>query len=110
MKLKKYFSKKADRNEFYTALICLFPSLVIGVTFVIIPIITVIYLSFTKWDLISETKDFIGLANYIYLLKNTKFLKSISNTFYFSVLKMPLALIFSLSLKQNSRYFEYTSS
>ncbi len=96
MKLKKYFSKKANRNEFYTALICLFPSLVIGMTFVIIPIIMVIYLSFTKWDLISETKDFIGLANYIYLFKNPKFLKSIANTFYFAAVQIPLDLVFSL--------------
>ncbi|MBU4226902.1 sugar ABC transporter permease [bacterium] len=96
MKLKKYLSKKVNRNEFYTALICLFPSLVIGMTFVIIPIIMVIYLSFTKWDLISETKDFIGLANYIYLFKNPKFLKSISNTFYFAAVQIPLDLVFSL--------------
>lgn len=96
MKLKKYLSKKANRNEFYTALICLFPSLVIGMTFVIIPIIMVVYLSFTKWDLISETKDFIGLANYIYLFKNHKFLKSVLNTIYFAVLQIPLDLVFSL--------------
>jgi len=96
MKLKEYFSKKANRNEFYTALICLFPSLVIGMTFVIIPIIMVVYLSFTKWDLISETKDFIGLANYIYLFKNPKFLKSIANTFYFAAVQIPLDLVFSL--------------
>jgi ABC-type sugar transport system permease subunit len=94
--LKKYFSKKVNRNEFYTALICLFPSLVIGMTFVIIPIIMVIYLSFTKWDLISEVKDFIGLANYIYLFKNPKFLKSVLNTFYFAAVQIPLDLVFSL--------------
>jgi len=96
MKLKEYFSKKADRNEFYTALICLFPSLVIGMAFVIIPIIMVVYLSFTKWDLTSTTKEFVNFTNYIYLFKNPKFLKSISNTLYFSALKIPFDIIFSL--------------
>lgn len=92
VKRKEKFNKK----EVIAALICLSPALLLAVIFVVIPLINVIYLSFTNWDLIKSSKKFIGLSNYLYIFSDSKFLKSIMNTLFFAGVKIPLDLILSL--------------
>lgn len=58
----------------------------------------VFYLSFMRWNLTSVNKYFVGLNNFLYLLSNKKFIKSIINTFYFAGLHIPLDLFLSLSI------------
>jgi len=84
------------RKEAIVAMICLSPALFLAVVFIFIPIVNVFFLSFTNWDLLRSTKDFIGIKNYQYIFKDPKFIKSIINTFYFAGVKIPLDLILSL--------------
>jgi ABC-type sugar transport system permease subunit len=83
-------------RDYLAAYLFLFPSLIIGITFVVIPIITIIPLSLTNWDLITGRRTFIGFENYFYLFQQPRFFKSIINTFYFAGVKVTLDLILSL--------------
>jgi ABC-type sugar transport system permease subunit len=83
-------------RDYLAAYLFLFPCLIIGITFVVIPIITIIPLSLTNWDLITGRRTFIGFENYFYLFQQPRFFKSIINTFYFAGVKVTLDLILSL--------------
>lgn len=60
------------------------PSYLIYIIFILIPMVTGIYFSFTNYDMY-KTNDFIGLQNYRLLLQDELFIKSIGNTFIYSV-------------------------
>lgn len=63
------------------------PLIIIFVTVVIIPFIVGIGYSFFSWDgLPLNPKVFVGLDNYIRLMKDTRFLSSAGNTILFTVL------------------------
>ncbi|PNS35470.1 carbohydrate ABC transporter permease [Mesotoga sp. B105.6.4] len=83
-------------KEVAVAFVCLSPALFLATVFVVIPLVSVIYLSFTNWDLLRETKRFIGFSNYQYIFRDEKFLKSMLNTLYFAAVKIPLDLVVSL--------------
>lgn len=72
------------------------PIIILAVIFFIIPLISVFWLGFTNWDMVSDKAKFIGLKNYKYLISNEKFQKSIFNTLYFAGVKIPLDLVLSL--------------
>lgn len=59
-----------------------------------------LYLSFHKWDILSISKNFIGLKNYISLLKDPIFLISVKNTMVFVFLTVgigvPMALLLAM--------------
>ena len=80
-------------REVAVAFVCLSPALFLATVFVVIPLVNVIYLSFTNWDLLRATKRFIGFSNYQYIFKDEKFLKSMLNTLYFAAVKIPLDLV-----------------
>src|SRR5690349_13247833 len=56
--------------------------------FQIYPIFYGIYISLTKWDLVT-TPQFTGLTNYINLAKDTLFWTSLRNTVFFVALNAP---------------------
>ncbi|WP_218915136.1 carbohydrate ABC transporter permease [Caldanaerobius polysaccharolyticus] len=74
-------------------------------TFGLYPVLYSLYLSFTKWDGVSAIK-FIGLGNYVNLLNDDVFLKSIGNTWIiwiFNVIpQMLLAIFLAVLLTQYS--------
>jgi len=53
-------------------------------------------MSFTNWDLVKGTMDFIGISNYKYLLQDEKFYKALVNTFSYSTIKLSLDVFLSL--------------
>lgn len=66
------------------------------VIFTIYPFITSLILSFTDYDLINPAK-FVGLQNYVNLLtKDATFTKSMAVTLKYTLLTVPLQLIFAL--------------
>jgi len=81
----------------FAPLLYLVPFLVFFVIFQIYPIFYGIYVSTTKWDLVTPPK-FVGLANYIALGKDTLFWTALRNTLFFVGLNAPLAVIVPLSL------------
>jgi multiple sugar transport system permease protein len=73
------------------------PFLIFFAIFQIYPIFYGLYISLTRWDLVSAPK-FIGLTNYINLGKDSLFWTSLGNTVFFVGLNAPLAVVIPLSL------------
>lgn len=92
------FKTPIQRRDFWDSLCFLSPSLIVFVVFIFLPIAIAFYLSTMKWDLLSADKQFVGLTNYIYYLKNPFFYKVLLNTLYYAAAHIPLDLVFSLSL------------
>jgi multiple sugar transport system permease protein len=55
------------------------------------------FMSLTKWEIISPP-EWIGLANYATMFESDLFWKVFGNTFYYTVLSVPLSVILSLGL------------
>lgn len=63
--------------------------------FTIIPMIMSMYYSLTDYNLIAE-ENFVGIKNYIRLLTDKRFLKSVRVTLVYVISSVPLKLIFAL--------------
>lgn len=92
------------RAEERTAWLFLAPSVVLYLMFTGIPVLAVLVLSFTKWDLFT-TIDFVGFANYLALARDAIFQKVLTNTGLFVLASVPLqvilGLVFALGLNRN---------
>jgi multiple sugar transport system permease protein len=78
-------------------LLYLAPFLIFFGVFQIYPIFQGLYISLTRWDLVTPPR-FIGPANYIGLLDDSLFWTSLRNTALFVVLNVPLAVTIPLVL------------
>ncbi|MBP3569768.1 MAG: sugar ABC transporter permease [Lachnospiraceae bacterium] len=101
--LKKYVQLR--KHNFQVALkkakqrkmcyLFLLPYALVFFTFVVLPVITSIYYSFTYYNILEPAK-FIGLDNYISLiLEDDIFLQGVKNTFMIAVITGPLGYIAS---------------
>ena len=75
--------------------LCILPSLLGVLIFFLIPFGLVVYYSMINNP---NTKQFVGLSNYIKLFSNNAFLAAAKNTGLFSAVSVPLALVLSLAL------------
>lgn len=76
------------------------------VCFVVVPAIDLVRMSFTNWDGLSSTSDFIWLDNYIAMFKNADLWQSLkNNAVYFVVhlLMIPVELAFAVLLTSKLR-------
>lgn len=73
------------------------PSLVLILTFSVIPIFMSLYFSFTKYNVI-QPPSFIGLSNYLRLLKDPFVKASISNTIVFTFIIVPVQTLIALAI------------
>ena len=74
------------------------PYLIFTIIFFIIPLIWGIVLLFTDWNLVSPTKDFIGLANIVEALKSPRVHAAFLTTFKVMGIFIPAVLISSLGI------------
>ena len=75
------------------------PTIILFCIVVLIPFFQGIPYSFTNWkSIVSETKEFNGLKNYIYLIKNKYFQDSLLVTFKVTILYMISANVMGLLL------------
>lgn len=86
-------SKTGKKYDNKTALFFLAPSLIGFLTFFFVPFVGGLY-----YSLVDSPVDgsFVGLANYIDLLRNAVFLKAGYNTMVFTAIAVPLNILFSL--------------
>ena len=61
------------------------------------PMLMAIWLSLTEWDMLRPA-TFVGLSNYQQMLYDDLFWKSLSVTFYYTLVSVPLSLAFSFAL------------
>jgi len=76
------------------------PALLVIGAFFIVPVFAALLLSLTDFDLyaLADLRNlrFVGLGNYIDILKTPLFWKSLGNTFYFVLVGVPLSIAVSL--------------
>lgn len=88
---------KYRRSEVISGYLFILPSLIIFVTFMIIPIFMGLYISFTDYDGF-KTMNFIGLKNYADMFKDSYFQVSFKNNILYTLFTVPGTLILSLLL------------
>ena len=86
--------KRRDKDSIFPA-VCLAPSLIGVLIFFILPFAVIVFYSMVDN---AFSKDFVFLDNYINIMKNNAFKKAAFNTFTFSVISVPLAVVLSMLL------------
>lgn len=94
---------RLDRlSDTSTAYLYLMPTLTLILLTVIVPMLYALFISFSKVAFTqgSMTYDFVGLSNYMQLLRDNRFPNVLSNTVFFTVTKVvaTLAIAFGISL------------
>lgn len=99
--------KKRDWKYSGNVLLFVVPALIPLVVFWIYPILRSLFISFTNWDYMSPTYDFVFLDNFISLFHDSRFYDALLNTLVFTVetLVPTLAggLLLALLLQKNFR-------
>jgi len=85
------------RRRVRTAFTFLAPSLIGVVLFLVIPVIFVIILSLTQWNLLTPLK-WVGFSNYADIFRFDGFGHSLLVTAYYVLLNIPLQTVFALGL------------
>ena len=91
--------------EIVVGVLLLVPSIVFLVFTFVIPVVQVVELSLTNFNMATGEMSFIGLRNYRYLLENSDFWLSMWNTCKYSAAKLifdtSLALLIAVQLDKN---------
>jgi ABC-type sugar transport system permease subunit len=87
---------RRPKGDGLTASLLLAPSLLVFGVFVFFPLIYTFWLSATDWNLISPEKKFVGLRNYLKLLRDPLFWKVLSNTVVFSFFAVAISVSLGL--------------
>ena len=72
---------------------------IIGFTvFILYPMVSSLYFSFTHYDLFGSPRSGSGSDNYVYMFtEDTLFWKAISNTVWFIAVAVPLQIVFAIA-------------
>ena len=87
------------KRKQYIAYLLVLPSYLIYLLFVFVPIILLIYFSFTNYDFY-KSLDFVGIANYSKFFRDNLFIQSIGNTLIYSVFTITLQLSIGLVMAE----------
>ena len=82
------------KSQFLIPYLFLVPQLILVGAFALYPLIYNLLLSFQEAGLISS--GFVGLVQYVHLLKDEVFWISLKNTLYYTIGTVPLTAMFSL--------------
>lgn len=74
------------------------PSLALILAFTFFPAIFGFLVSFTSWDMMSPTRTFVGVSNYVDLLGSSEFWHSLGVTMYYLVGTIPITMALGLGL------------
>ena len=100
-KIKRFIASKYVINIMYI------PVLILLVTFILVPFIKGIRISFTDWDGYSQTYHYVGLDNYTKMFSDAKVLRTIKNTFIYgfgsAIMQNILGFSFAMMFLKNSR-------
>lgn len=77
-------------------LVLLSPALALIVVFTVLPAIAVFVLSFTNWDFLFGTTDWVGLENFRRVLPNPELSRAIKNTFIYTAITVPTSVVLGL--------------
>lgn len=84
-----------DRNM---AVVFNIPTVLFLLALIAFPVVLVLWTSLTDWQLITQNKtQFVGLANYLSIWKEERWLRGVFNTFYFAVVSVCLQLVIGMA-------------
>ena len=90
--IKTFFKDNDNKAYLY-----LLPAFLVIATFVIYPMIRSVYISFFKdYNIFKHSGSGFGLESYIKVLKDTKFIQSVGNTFTYTMFTVPISVTISL--------------
>jgi multiple sugar transport system permease protein len=86
---------KFFHNDKTAAVICCLPFILGFLAFLVVPMLTSLYYSFTRYNILSPPA-WIGPDNYLRMIGDTQFWNSLRATFIFAFSSVPLRLVFAL--------------
>jgi len=100
--IPRTFHSPSARREAIYGFLFVAPAVLGFLIWIAGPMLYSAWLSLTEWDLLTPP-EFVGLSNYQAMLKDRLFWKSLSVTFYFTLVSVPLfqALAFAVALLMN---------
>jgi multiple sugar transport system permease protein len=90
--------ERYNRRETIAGLLFISPWIIGFTVFTVISMVWSLRLSFSNYDLATNRGTPVGLANYQLLLEDPKVLTSLGNTFFYTLLAVPLEMIIALAL------------
>ena len=90
-------TKKGRIRDTIAAYAFVAPYLIFFIAFTLWPTVFAIRLSFSEWELLYDTREFVGLSNFIELVHDPLFWTSFGNSIYFAVLTVVGNVVVSLS-------------
>lgn len=95
---RKVTKRKYNRREAIAGYLFVLPWVIGFLIFTLGAMIYSLVISFSNYDLATDTATPVGFANYQLLLAEPKVVGSLSNTLFYAVLAVPLEILFALFL------------
>ncbi len=96
-RLRRFRLTHEDRRNLRTALPFIAPWIIGFLAFTVYPIVYSLYLSFTHYSGFGDATA-AGFDNYRYMMKDPLFWQSLSNTFYYTALAVPVGVVVAIAL------------
>ena len=97
IKKKISFAKRQRIQEALWGYLLITPNFLIILIFTFIPVFFALYMSLTDWNILSQP-NFIGLENYEKILADPLAKETFFNTFYFTMVSVPINVFLTLML------------
>ena len=90
--------KTSKREQSFWAFVFLIVPMLLLSIFIFFPIVFAFIVSFFDWNLLLPDKPFVGLSNYVEVLKDPVFRKAVKNTIVYTIGVVPTQTLLSLFL------------
>lgn len=91
-------SQSFRRHEQATAFWFIFPAIALLLVFVFYPMLQAFIISFKNYSLVGAGDVFVGMDNYVHLMKDRAFFNSLKHSFYFAIIVIPIQTSIALGL------------
>lgn len=91
-------SKSFRKHEQATAFWFIFPAIALLLVFVFYPMLQAFLISFKNYSLVGAGDVFVGMDNYVHLMKDRAFFNSLKHSFYFALIVIPIQTSIALGL------------
>ncbi|WP_112435230.1 carbohydrate ABC transporter permease [Rhizobium sp.] len=85
-----------ERNEARTAWLLALPAIILIFAFVLLPVVAVVLLGFTDFELGMGKFRFVGFENYAHLINDRAFRKALWNTTCYTAIVAPVSIVLGL--------------
>ncbi|HZG58856.1 sugar ABC transporter permease [Paenibacillus sp.] len=96
--MRKVIPYSYGKQEEQAALGFILPATLLLILFIFYPMFRAFVMSFQNVMLLSNTSTFVGLTNYVNLVQDPFFIRSIKNSLYFAVVVIPVQTVIALGL------------